>query len=106
MPFLMSFALEHEIVTFAWIDNASVQFPLNIYATKGLSHVNLLIARANEKGWPLHTSEKIHLVKRRFRSTGEMANFLKTGGCGHPRSNHEILESASRSRPWRIQELE
>src|SRR6266853_5464833 len=37
MPFLMSFALEHEIVTFAWIDNASVQFPLNIYATKELS---------------------------------------------------------------------
>ena len=35
MPFLMSFALEHEIVTFAWIDNAAVQFPLNIYATKG-----------------------------------------------------------------------
>ncbi len=35
MPFLMSFALEHEIVTFAWIDNASVQFPLNIYATIG-----------------------------------------------------------------------
>src|SRR5688572_23565073 len=35
MPFLMSFALEHEIVTFAWIDNASVQFPLNIYATNG-----------------------------------------------------------------------
>jgi len=37
MPYLMSFALEHEIVTFAWIDNASVQFPLNIYATKGKS---------------------------------------------------------------------
>jgi len=35
MPFLMSFALEPEIVTFAWIDNASVQFPLNIYATNG-----------------------------------------------------------------------
>jgi hypothetical protein len=34
MPFLMSFALEHEIVTLAWIDNAAVQFPLNIYATK------------------------------------------------------------------------
>jgi hypothetical protein len=34
MPFLMSFELELEIVTFAWIDNASVQFPLNIYATK------------------------------------------------------------------------
>jgi hypothetical protein len=34
MPFLMSFALVPEIVTFAWIDNASVQFPLNIYATK------------------------------------------------------------------------
>src|SRR5688500_2667178 len=37
MPFLMSFALEHEIVTVAWIDNASVQFPLNIYATKGFT---------------------------------------------------------------------
>jgi hypothetical protein len=36
MPFLMSFALEPEIVTLAWIDNASVQFPLNIYATKRL----------------------------------------------------------------------
>ncbi len=35
MPFLMSFALEPEIVTLAWMDNASVQFPLNIYATKG-----------------------------------------------------------------------
>jgi len=35
MPVLMSFALEPEIVTFGWIDNASVQFPLNIYATKG-----------------------------------------------------------------------
>ena len=34
MPFLMSFALEHEIVTFAWVDNAFVQFPLNFYATK------------------------------------------------------------------------
>jgi hypothetical protein len=34
MPFLMSFALEPEIVTLAWMDNASVQFPLNIYATK------------------------------------------------------------------------
>ena len=30
MPFLMSFALEHELVTYAWIDNASVHFPLNI----------------------------------------------------------------------------
>ena len=37
MPFLMSFALEHEIVTLAWIDNASVQFPVNIYATKGFN---------------------------------------------------------------------
>jgi hypothetical protein len=34
-PFLLSFALEPEIVTLACIDNASVQFPLNIYATKG-----------------------------------------------------------------------
>jgi len=31
----MSVALDHEIVTLAWVDNASVQFPLNIYATKG-----------------------------------------------------------------------
>jgi len=34
----MSFVLEHETVTFAWIDNASVQFPLDIYATKGFRH--------------------------------------------------------------------
>jgi hypothetical protein len=34
MPFLMSFALEHEIVSSACIDNASVLFPFNIYATK------------------------------------------------------------------------
>jgi hypothetical protein len=34
MPFLMSFALEPEIVKLTWMDNASVQFPLNIYATK------------------------------------------------------------------------
>ncbi len=39
MPFLMSFALEPEIVTLAWIDNASVQYPLNIDATKGFSFV-------------------------------------------------------------------
>ena len=38
MPFLMSVALELEIMTLAWIDNASVQFPLNIYATKGFTH--------------------------------------------------------------------
>jgi len=31
----VSFALEPEIVTMAWIENASVHFPLNIYATKG-----------------------------------------------------------------------
>jgi len=35
MPFLMSFALEPEIVTLAKIDNVSLQFPLNLYATKG-----------------------------------------------------------------------
>ena len=33
----MSFALEQEIATVAWIDNASVQVPLNIYATRGSS---------------------------------------------------------------------
>jgi len=36
IPFLTSLALEHEIVIFAWIDNVSVQFPCNIYGTKGL----------------------------------------------------------------------
>ena len=40
MSFLMSFALEPEIVTLAWIDNAFVQFPLNIYATKGFTCVH------------------------------------------------------------------
>src|SRR5436190_24292688 len=30
----MSFELEPEIVTLAWIDSASVQFPLNIYPTQ------------------------------------------------------------------------
>ena len=35
MPLLMSFALEHDIVTLAWMGNAPVQFPLNIYPTKG-----------------------------------------------------------------------
>jgi hypothetical protein len=35
MPLLMSFALEHEIVTLAWIGNAPAQFPLNICPTKG-----------------------------------------------------------------------
>ncbi len=35
MPLLMSFAVEHEIVTLAWIGNAPVQFPLNTYPTKG-----------------------------------------------------------------------
>jgi len=35
---LMSFALEPEIVTLTWIDNASVQIPLEVYATKALNH--------------------------------------------------------------------
>ena len=35
MPFLVSIVLEPEIMTLAWLDNASVHFPLNIYATKG-----------------------------------------------------------------------
>src|SRR6266540_5341790 len=37
MPLLMGFALEHEIITFAWIDNAFVQFPFNFYATKWIT---------------------------------------------------------------------
>ena len=42
MPFVMSFAPEHEIVTLTWIDNASVKFPLNIYATKGFTDSNFI----------------------------------------------------------------
>ena len=38
MSLLMSFAMEPEIVTLAWIDNVSVQFPLNIYATRGFKN--------------------------------------------------------------------
>ena len=34
-PLLMSFALQHENMTVALLDNASVQFPLKIYTTKG-----------------------------------------------------------------------
>ena len=45
MPFLMSFAMEPEIVTLAWIDNASVRFPINIYATKGLTRRLRLLRR-------------------------------------------------------------
>ncbi len=37
MPFLMSLGLEPEIVTLTWIDNASVQIPLKVYATKALN---------------------------------------------------------------------
>src|SRR2546422_10816729 len=48
MSFLMSFALEPEIVTLAWIDNASVQFPLNIYATKGFTLTRALSHRMGE----------------------------------------------------------
>jgi len=44
MPFLMSFVRGPEIVTLAWIDNAYVQFPLNIYATRGTSQPSTLNA--------------------------------------------------------------
>jgi len=43
----MSFAPEPEIVTLAWIDNASVQFPINIYATKSS------LARKNQVAAPV-----------------------------------------------------
>src|SRR3989442_5975072 len=42
MPFVMSFALDHGIVTLTWIDNVSVQFPLNIYATKGYIQISAI----------------------------------------------------------------
>jgi len=35
MPFLMSFALEHEILTLAWIENASVQSRSTFMQLKG-----------------------------------------------------------------------
>ncbi len=57
MPFLKSFALEHEIVTFAWIDNAFVQFPLNSYATKGLPQRFSPLA-SSPLAWP-RISERI-----------------------------------------------
>jgi len=40
----MSFALEPEIVTSAWIDNASVQFLLNFYATEGITFMRPVMA--------------------------------------------------------------
>ena len=57
MPLLMSFALRYESVTFAWIDNASVQFPLNSYATKGLSQRFSPLA-SSRLAWP-RISERI-----------------------------------------------
>ena len=61
MPFLMSFALEREIVTLAWIDYVSVQFPLNMYATKGfigrrLSVVGGLYSVVSSQ-WPVVSSK-------------------------------------------------
>jgi len=35
-PFLTCCALDHEIVTLVWVDNASVRFPLSINVTEGL----------------------------------------------------------------------
>ena len=49
MPFLMSFVLEHEIITFAWIANAFVQFPLNFYATKGFTCEPLNLRKSRPK---------------------------------------------------------
>jgi len=65
MPFLMSFVLEPEIVTLAWIGNASVQLPLNIYATKGFICVHLRL--------PV--------------PFGEGANRCSRGGCGPRRKD-------------------
>src|SRR2546422_7749387 len=53
MPFVMSFALEHGIVTLTWIDNVSVQFPLNIYATKGLTHTWMEAGERRDLAAPL-----------------------------------------------------
>src|SRR5437762_6825761 len=82
MPFLMSFAPEPEIVTLAWIDNASVQFPLNIYATKGLPRllrvlnlphaIKLWRARVlrSHVPWP-NTARQRAGPRRLFRSQGQ-----------------------------------
>ena len=68
MPFLMSFALEHEIVRFAWIDNDSVQFPLNFNATKG-SSVWMIQATA-------HGSREAERLERFLK---EIESFLEAG---------------------------
>jgi len=46
MPFLMSFALEPEIVTVAWIDNASAQFPLNQHPSRHRAQIAAPSVRA------------------------------------------------------------
>jgi hypothetical protein len=77
MPFLMSFTLEPEIVTLAWMDNASVQFPLNIYATKESGQLldadvpelhwitiagNSKVARASVLAWVRMIRQKVGYV--------------------------------------------
>src|SRR2546422_11557399 len=58
MPFVMSFALEHGIVTLTWIDNVSVQFPLNIYATKGSIKSQNSVLPVSE---PVRTTVRVQL---------------------------------------------
>ena len=90
MPFLMSFALEHEIVTLAWIDNASVQFPLNIYATKGFISVETPRCYSPARASALHRECK---REAGFESQSEditLGLFTRTGRPNgfRPCSNH------------------
>ena len=59
MPFLMSFATQPEIVTFAWIDNAFMQFPLNFYATKGSTYTSY----EGEREWPTDGRKHKHPIQ-------------------------------------------
>jgi hypothetical protein len=74
MPFLMSFALEHEIVTLTWIDNASVQFPLNIYAIKGLK----LNAEKENRRWKTMDDDAFRFgtLTRRVKGSLRVSCFL------------------------------
>src|SRR5437899_570945 len=114
MPFLRSFALEHEIATFAWIDNASVQFPLSIYATKGVN----LLQHVDLRGFLLrqrHRDQLKHELHRRelqrsgfdFHRSGACPEFSgarwERTACATRATNTSVHFQASGASRWRIQ---
>src|SRR5213078_1024979 len=52
-------ATQPEIVTFAWIDNAFMQFPLNFYATKGSTYTSY----EGEREWPTDGRKHKHPIQ-------------------------------------------